>query len=166
MRVKKYKKMIPFIKEYLFNHWTPLNLGEKPKDLLFVKFADRGIRAPEVGIISFLVKKVLPEREEPLMILRFPRYASNLPANQSLECEYKNLMYIHEKLGSSCLAFGIPRVCFWQEINSSRVLGISHLPGESMWQGIAAGDVIKKYLANYVKAFTWQMGFQKALGAN
>jgi hypothetical protein len=156
--------VISFVKEYLLKKWEDLSLGAKPDELFFVKFADRRIRAAEVGIISFLVKGRYGKEEKPLFILRIPRYPENREANRSLELEYQNLKTIHDNLTSDNLRQTIPRVVVWEAIGGARVLALSFLPGDGINRGMIEADLVATYLRQAEPAFYWLMGWQQGMG--
>ncbi|MFH1361981.1 MAG: aminoglycoside phosphotransferase family protein [bacterium] len=153
--------MIPFVEKYLLKNWSSFELGRQPKALIFTKFADRGIRATQVGVVSFLVKGVYPHLEKPLLIVRIPRYPQNQQACLSLENETKNLLLISSKLSGA----KVPKVVFFEKINSSPVLGISYLAGSPLSQRILSKNILKDYVGNFGLAFSWLIGFQKGFGA-
>lgn len=155
--------MIPFVKGFLMDNWQGLGLGERPDDLLFVKFADRRIRASEVGIVSFLVKKVSGGKEEPLIVLRLPRYFNNEAAKATLAGEYKNLVSIHKRLGDPEILSAIPRPVVWEEIDHHRVLGVSFLAGSDLSDGMVSARILESYVERYDLAFDWLIKFQKKL---
>jgi len=153
--------MIPFIKRRLLEEWPKLGLGERPDDLLFIKFADRGIRRAEVSIISSLVKGKYRGEEKPLFIFRFPRYAGSSEARSSLETEFSNLNVIHGKLDDQT----VPKVVYWGEINDYRVLAVSFLPGAPLSRQMLSDNILRSYIGNFGLAFSWLVNWQKAFGS-
>src|SRR3989339_1361782 len=135
------RAMIRLIKEHLLGKWGALGLGVLPDELFFIKFADRRIRAAEVGIISFLVKGRYGREERPLFILRVPRYPANKAANLSLELEYQNLKFIHDRLTDDNLRQSIPRAVVWEQICNTNVLAVSFLAGTSLNRGMLKADL-------------------------
>jgi|GEM_PF-3406851 len=156
--------MIPFIKKYIFENWDKLDLGARPEDLLFIKFADRGIRNPAVGTISFLAKKILYGKESPIFILRIPRYAESEGAGQTLRNEYDNLNNVHAKLKGSSLTATIPKPILFTKVRSSAIFMLSVLPGKDMAMRIIEGNIQKSYIDNFRLAFSWLVEFQKSWG--
>ena len=157
--------MIRLIKEHLLGKWGALGLGVLPDELFFIKFADRRIRAAEVGIISFLVKGRYGREERPLFILRVPRYPANKAANLSLELEYQNLKFIHDRLTDDNLRQSIPRAVVWEQICNTNVLAVSFLAGTSLNRGMLKADLLTNYLQQAKLAFYWLMAFQKGMGS-
>ena len=153
--------MIPLFKDYLLKNWAKIGLSREPKNLLFIKFADRRIRAAEVGIISFLIK----DGQKALMILRTPRYPTNEEANRSLELEYANLSSLSEKLPGSTLLAQIPRLLIWEKFDKIRVLGISFLAGADLSQYMSSADILKSYIDNFSLMLSWLVNFQQEVGA-
>ena len=150
--------MIPCVKEYL------LNLGEKPEDLLFIKFADRRIRAPAVGTITFLVKKIDRGEEKPLFILRIPRYPKSAEADQTLENEYRNLTLVRQRLQDPELLSAVPSPILLEKIETGRFLIIGLLSGRDLGYRLPGRDLIKAYVDNFLLAFGWKMKFEKRWG--
>lgn len=158
--------MIPFIKKYLFDNWQDLRMGKKPDDLLFIKLPARNIRAPELSIVSFLLKAVYKKKETPVLIVRFPRYAENIEANASLKSEYDNLNYLNSNVNKDEIKQVIPHPIMYKEINSTWVLAINYLPGQGLGERIISSDILKAYIENYQLSFSWLVGLQKELDGN
>lgn len=156
--------MIPAIKRYLLEHWKEFGFGDKPGDLLFIKFMDRRIRRPEVGCLIFLVKKNYRFREEPVLIVKMPRYAKNPGANLSLTKEFDNLNHVRSKLMEKDILGPIPRPVFLTTVDSYPVFAMSFLPGEDLGMWFISPDPLESAEIKFNLAFNWLTKFQRLMG--
>ncbi len=156
--------MIPFIKNYILEHWTGYNLGGRPDELFFIKFPDRGIKDPNLTNLSFLVKAVIGGSERPVMIVRTPRYAGNTAPESALGSEYNNLVAIHNKLGDADLKATIPFPFFFEKINDGAVFSQSLVFGEEMADTLFAGNIFERFLQNVKLSLNWLIPFEKDIG--
>ena len=156
--------MIPAVKQYLLEHWVDFDLGDKPDDLLFIKFMDRGIRSAEVGCLTFLVKQVRRSLERPVLIVKIPRYPKNPEANRSLELEFNNLSLVRSRSEKDNIINSIPRPIFLKTIDSCQVLAISFLAGGDLGRWFVTPDPFESAEIKYKMAFDWLISFQKLMG--
>ncbi|MFC1540505.1 aminoglycoside phosphotransferase family protein [Candidatus Margulisiibacteriota bacterium] len=153
------------LKKYLLDNWDKFEMGKKPEDLILSKFAERGIRAPEVSIITYLATGLTRGKETPLLILRTPKLATNPQALASLETEFNNLTAILKELRDKKILKTIPAPIFLENIHSLRVLCMAFLAGQPLSKKMISENILKTTAANFQLAFGWLSGFQKKLGA-
>lgn len=156
--------MIPYIKEYLLKNWENLKLGQRPNDLLFIKFEDRLIRSQDVSIITFLVKKIIDNSEIPSLIVKIPRYPENPYANLTLKNEYNNLIKVQEKINNIQIINTMPKIIFMVTINNSLILAENFLSGSDMGSTILNNDIPKTFIDNFGLASSWLINFQTSYG--
>lgn len=152
--------MIPYIKEFILKNWESLKLGQRPKDLLFIKFEDRLIRSQDVSIITFLVKKITNNGETPFLIVKIPRYPENQYANLTLENEYNNLIKVQENIDDQNILNAMPNPILMKKINNSIVFISNHLLGNEMGYSIFSKNIDSAFLDNFNMSFKWLVNFQ------
>lgn len=147
--------MIPFIRKHLIDHWTDFDHGSRPEDLFFIKFPDRCIKDPNLTNISFMVKKVIANLEQPVMIVKTPRYPGRPEPRNALETEFRNLVYVHESLKTPEIKNAVPYPYFLAEINDSIAFSQSFLFGEPMSHTLFSGNLFERLQTNFRIASAW-----------
>ncbi|MCX5749327.1 MAG: phosphotransferase [Candidatus Saganbacteria bacterium] len=155
--------MIPYIKQYLTEAWDDFDLGQKPDDLLFIKFSDRMLRPAQYGVISFKVNALYKGHEEPKAIIRVPRYPASNEANDSIRIEHSNLRFIHSKINDIRIKRSIPRSLFDRSIRGSLVGAVEYLSGNDMSNYMVCSKIDDLFVSNYKSASKWLIDFQKKL---